>query len=147
MKVKNSSPAQRYSRFPQVSDLFSDFFDTMSNFDMPRNHNVPAVNVMENDSEFRLEVAAPGLNKDDFKISLDNDIITVSGEKKTETSDKNEKFTRKEFSYTSFQRSFSIPEFVDVDSINANYKDGIMHIVLPKKEEAIPQGPKEIRIS
>ena len=94
LKIKNSSPAIRFSRFPQASDLFSDFFDSVSNFDLNRN-NSPAVNIIENDTEFRIEVAAPGLSKDDFKINVDNDVITISGEKKTESEEKDERFTRK----------------------------------------------------
>ena len=146
LKIKNSSPAIKFSRFPQASDLFSDFFDSVSNFDLNRN-NVPAVNIIENDSEFRIEVAAPGLTKEDFKVNVDDDVITISGEKKSESEQEDERYTRKEFSYTSFQRTFSIPDFIEHDGISANYVDGLMKISLPKMEEAKKKGPKEIKVS
>ena len=146
LKLRNSNPTNRFNRFPQASDLFSDFFNTATNYDINKTE-VPAVNILENDESFKLEVAAPGLTRENFKISVDNDIITIIGEKKSESNDQNEKFTRKEFSFTSFQRSFSLPDFIDVDAIGATYEDGLMKIVLPKKEEAKQKGPKEIKVS
>jgi HSP20 family protein len=92
-------------------------------------------------------MAAPGLTKEDFKINVENDVLTVSNEKKTETSEKNEKYTRKEFSYSSFLRSFTLPEIVDMEKINAGYENGILTLTLPKKEEAKPKSPREIKIS
>jgi len=112
-----------------------------------RKSTIPAVNIIDSDDSFRLEMAAPGLNKEDFKISLDNDVMTISTEKKAESSEKNEKFTRKEYSYSSFLRSFSLPELVDVEKISAQYENGIMKVVLPKKEEAKPKSPREVKIS
>lgn len=113
------------------------------------NSNMPAVNVKENDNEFVIEVAAPGMNKEDFRVNIDNDRLTISSEKKEENKDEeNENFTRQEFSYQSFQRSFQLPDnVVDSDKIKANYKEGILNVVLPKKEEAKPKPAKEIKIS
>src|SRR5690625_272441 len=108
-----------------------------------------AVNVKENDYEFILEVAAPGMKKEDFKLELDNNVLSISSEKKEEkeTEDKEEKFTLREFSYSSFKRSFTLPETVDHSKISADYKDGVLKIELPKREEAKVQPKRTIEIS
>lgn len=97
---------------------------------------VPAVNVVENEEGFRIEVAAPGLQKSDFKLNLEKNQLTISAEKEQKEENKNEKYTRKEFKYTSFQRTFTLPNTIDGDRIEANYADGILSIALPKREEA-----------
>jgi len=111
--------------------------------------STPAVNVKENDNEFILEVAAPGMKKEDFKLELDNNVLSISSEKKEEkeTEDKEEKFTLREFSYSSFKRSFTLPETVDHSKISADYKDGVLKIELPKREEAKVQPKRTIEIS
>ncbi len=103
---------------------------------------------MENDNEFLIEVAAPGLKKDDFNVGYDNGKLTISSEKKNEKEEKDgNKVTRREFSYQSFQRSFTISEnIVDADKIKANYKEGILHISLPKREEQKPKPIRQIEI-
>ena len=113
------------------------------------NQTLPAVNVRENDNEYLIEVAAPGLKKADFKIDYDNGRLTISSEKKFENEEKKgEKITRCEFSYQSFQRSFSVPvSIVNAEKISAKYDDGILHITLPKREEVKPKPSKEIKIS
>lgn len=113
------------------------------------NSTLPAVNVKENDNEYLIEVAAPGLKRGDFKVNYDNGRLTISSEKRVEHEEKDgEKVTRREFSYQSFQRSFTIPETtVAVDKITAKYEDGILHITLPKREEVKPKPAKEIKIS
>lgn len=109
--------------------------------------SVPAVNIADNANHFLLTIAAPGLKKEDFKIALDQNLLTISSEQKTEKTEKEEgKFTRKEYNYNSFSRSFTIPETVDTESIDAKYEDGELKISLPKKEKAI-QLPKQIAIS
>lgn len=111
------------------------------------NSKLPAVNIKEDDTSFRLELAVPGRKKDDFKIEIDNDLLTISTESKNEISKENEvdkvKYTRKEFSYTSFKRSFTLPETVNADKIQAVYEDGILSFNLPKKEESLPK-PKRL---
>jgi HSP20 family protein len=113
------------------------------------NQTLPAVNVRENDNEYMIEVAAPGLTKNDFKINYENGRLTISSEKKEEKKEKNEsRMTRCEFSYQSFQRSFSVPEHVvNADKISATYHEGILHVALPKREEVKPKPAKEIKIS
>lgn len=100
--------------------------------------NVPAVNIHENDEAFEVEVAAPGKTKKDFNIEVENNVLTIGAEDKTEneTTDKNGRCTRREFSYSNFRRVFTLPEIVNSDKIDATYKDGVLHIKVPKKEEA-----------
>lgn len=112
------------------------------------NTSLPAVNVKETDDDFVIELAAPGMNKKDFKISFNNNILTISSEIKDEKEEKEDNYTRKEFSYQSFQRSFTVPDnMVNGDKISAKYNEGILNIVLPKREEVKPQPEREIKIS
>ncbi|MGK6352748.1 Hsp20/alpha crystallin family protein [Parapedobacter sp. DT-150] len=97
---------------------------------------VPAVNVAETNEAYHIELAAPGLEKGDFKINVDGDVLTVSGEKKAETKDETKKYSKREYSYTSFARSFTLPDSIDHGRIDANYKDGVLSIDIAKKEEA-----------
>lgn len=112
-------------------------------------NNVPAVNIRETESDFFLEVAAPGKEKQDFKLELDNEVLTISSEEKKEieTTQTEGKITRREFSYSSFKRVFTLPESVDVEKISASYDKGILQITLPKKEEARVQPKRMIEIS
>ena len=110
--------------------------------------SVPAVNVSETDDVFTLEVAAPGKSKKDFNLELDNGVLSISSEQKQEDEqkDKNGRFTRREFSYSSFKRAFTLPETVDEEKISAQYKDGVLVVTLPKKEEAKVQAKRLIDI-
>jgi HSP20 family protein len=132
--------------FPSV---WEDFFNN-DLFNLPamasRGATVPAVNINETDKEFELELAAPGLKKNDFKVNIDRNVLTVSTEKKEEKEEKDKNFTRKEFSYHSFSRSFTLPESVNQEKIDAKYTDGVLKLVLPKKDEVIPKS-KEIKIA
>ncbi|MDW8331876.1 MAG: Hsp20/alpha crystallin family protein [Cyclobacteriaceae bacterium] len=117
----------------------TDFFDSSRFFDtdwMKRMQVVPAVNVLEKDKAFEIEVAAPGLEKKDFNITVDNGVLTISCEKETEKEDKDKNYTRREYSYTNFARSFTLPDSVKGDDISAKYDNGILRITLPKTEEA-----------
>ena len=111
--------------------------------------SIPAVNIMETEDSFNVEVAAPGMTKEDFNIELDNDVLTISSEdkKENETTEKNGRFTRKEFSYSTFKRAFSLPDSVDSAKISASYNNGVLEIALPKKEEAKVQAKRLIDIS
>ncbi|MGM0932522.1 MAG: Hsp20/alpha crystallin family protein [Bacteroidota bacterium] len=110
--------------------------------------SIPAVNIQEDEDAFTVEVAAPGKTKTDFNIELDNDVLTISSEEKKEkeTSEKNRRYTRREFSYNNFKRAFSLPESVDTEKISASYKDGVLFIGLPKREEAKVQAKRMIEI-
>ncbi len=141
------------NRFPSMPSIFDRFFDgelmdfNSNNFSNT-NTTMPAVNVKENDNEFTIEVAAPGMKKDDFKVSYDNGRLTIASEVKNESEEKEgEKVTRREFSYQSFQRSFSIAEnVVQSENISASYENGILHISMPKREEVKPKPAKQIAI-
>lgn len=137
--------------FPSLSDRFieGDMMDWNTWNFAGTNSTLPAVNVKENENNYELEVAAPGMKKGDFKLNYDNGRLTISSVKKDEKKEKNgSKVTRQEFRYQSFQRSFSIPDnVVDADKISAKYHDGILHVTLPKREEVKPKPAKEIRIS
>lgn len=126
------------------TSIFDDLFENNFNY---LNVSVPAVNIAEGNENFRLEIAAPGLEKDDYKIALNNDLLTVSSERKNEKETKNEKFVKKEFSYSNFSRSFVLPDSVNSDLINASYKNGILSIVIPKKTEAVAKEPRQISIN
>ena len=110
------------------------------------NTSVPAVNIKENEKGFELELAVPGMKKDDFTVEVDNDVLTISSEIKSENEETKENYTRKEFSYSSFKRAFTLPETVDGSKIDAKYEDGILKLILPKKQEALPKPKRLISI-
>ena len=111
------------------------------------NTTLPSVNVKETTDAFEVEVAAPGFDKSDFNIELNNEILTISSEKQISDEVKDgERITKQEFSYQSFTRSFTLPELVEEDNISATYDKGILSIVIPKKEEAKPKPVKQILI-
>ena len=108
---------------------------------------MPAVNIIEQDTQFLIELAAPGNKKEDFEIEIEDGILSISSSNKEDNTSEKETFTRHEFSYNSFRRSFTIPESVDVSSIEATYSEGVLLIKLLKLEEALPQPKKLITIS
>ncbi len=126
-----------------MNEIFNpDWFGGMENV----SRNVPAVNIVERDEDFILEFAVPGYKKEDFNIELDNDILTVSSEISTEDKSANDNFTRREFSYSTFKRSFTLPETIDSGRVNAKYEDGLLKLTLPKREEALPKPKRLIEI-
>ncbi|MBN3036299.1 MAG: Hsp20/alpha crystallin family protein [Bacteroidales bacterium] len=134
-------------RFPRLAD---DFFgrDWLSSFlEDEVGMTTPAVNINEGKDHFRIELAAPGLDKEDFRISLDHNVLTISSEKKEEKTQDDDQITRREFSYSSFSRSFTLPEAVNPEKIKAEHKNGILSIVLPKKDEAKVKPARQIKIS
>jgi HSP20 family protein len=126
------------------SNLFDDdFFPVLNN----RISSMPAVNIREDEKQFGLELAVPGIDKKDLKIDINEDVLTISSETKNEMEENRDGYKRKEFSYTSFCRSFYIPENVDREKIEANYKDGILSVSLPKVEEEKNKITREVKIS
>ena len=111
------------------------------------NTSVPAVNIKESETGFKLELFAPGLKKEDFNIEIDQRMLSISSEIQTETEEDNETYSRKEFSFTSFKRTFNLPETVNFDAIEANYENGILSLRLPKREEALPKPKRLIEIA
>lgn len=132
--------------FPSIiEELFKpDFFGGTQDFTT----KVPAVNVKETQVGFSIELLVPGFKKEDFKIEIDNDLLIVSSEvtKDLEEKIETDKYTRREFSFSSFKRSFSLPETVNKEAINATYVDGILYLTLPKREETLPEPKRFIKI-
>jgi HSP20 family protein len=108
---------------------------------------IPSANIKEKDNSYEIELAAPGMKKEDFKVELDNNVITISAEQKEEKTEEKENFTRREFSYNSFSRSFEVPTTVNAEKVDAQYKDGLLVLTLPKKQEAMVNNRKEIKVS
>ncbi len=141
----------RYNnRFPAFFDDFltkdvEKWFDGNNGF----NTSLPAVNVKESEEGYEVEVAAPGMSKEDFKVEVEHDVLTISSEKEQKNEEKEEgKYTKREFSYQSFQRSFRLPEGqVDGDKIKARYENGILHLSLPKREEVKPKPARLIKVA
>lgn len=141
----------RRPSFPTFEDQFfdNDWLDFMNSNFSETNTTLPSVNVKETDEEFQVELAAPGLKKEDFNINLENNQLTVSSEHKEEAKKEDDgKYSRREFSYQSFKRTFTIPEnMVDSDKIDAKYEEGILHIRLPKLEQAKTKPSRVIEVT
>lgn len=150
---KNGSLANTNSN--QNFQTWSNWFDDLFNRDLPSvltsNFNtgitLPKVNIKETADAYMVDMAVPGLKKSDFKIDLENQALSISTELKEEHEQKEENYTRREFGYSSFKRTFSLPETVDEDKIKASYNDGILSVHLPKKEEAKQKPARTIKIS
>lgn len=134
-----------------MPSVFDDFFKPWNEwFDnggfLGRTLKTPAVNITENKNEYQVSLAAPGLKKDDFKIEVEGNMLGISCEKEESKEEKDKKYTRKEYSYHSFSRSFNLPEGIDQDKIDARYEDGVLRIILPRKEEAKKMSGKNIAV-
>lgn len=139
--------------FPAIPSLLNDFFtddwfdSSLANW-KSTGATLPAVNIRETNDDFRIEVAAPGMNRDNFKVELDNNVLTISSQREDDREEKEGAYTRREFSYQSFQRSFRLPENkVEGDKIAARYTDGILQVTVPKKEDARIKPAKQIAVS
>jgi HSP20 family protein len=127
-----------------MPNLFDDdFFPVLNN----RASTVPAVNIKEDEKNYVLDLAIPGMDKKDLKIDINEDVLTISSESKNEKSEESDGYRKKEFSYSSFCRSFYIPENVNRDKIEANYKDGVLSVALPKMEEEKKNLSRQVTIS
>jgi HSP20 family protein len=134
---------RNFRPFYMGSIFDDDFFPVMSN----NVSSMPAVNIKEDDKRFMLDLAVPGIDKKDLKIDINEDVLTISSETKNESEESKDGYKRKEFSYTSFCRSFQIPENVNREKIEANYKDGILSVSLPKFEEERNKISRQVNIS
>ena len=140
--------------FNDMPTLFNDIFTRdLWNWGLENNSvtntTIPAINVKETNDNFEVEVAAPGMTKKDFKVELNGNMLTISSERQNEWHEnENEKYTRREFSYQSFQRTFQLPkDVVDEDKIQAKYENGLLHLTIPKKEHAKQRPPRMIEIA
>jgi len=147
------SLVKRENYSPTWSGFFNDFLNrdwydwNNQNYSLT-NTTIPSVNIKETEDGFEVEMAAPGMEKDDFKIELNNNVLAISSEKQTENqSHERKNVTRREFSYQSFSRSFTLPAIVETDQITAKYENGLLKVNIPKKEEARPKPLKQIRVS
>ena len=142
------------SQLPGFQRLFLDDIFGRELFNWENNNfsnertTLPSVNIKETADNYEVEVAAPGMNKNDFKVTLDGNLLMISSEKEYEQNHEEESFTRREFSYQSFQRSFQLPKnVVDDEKINARYENGLLLLTIPKREEAKQKPPRMIEIS
>jgi len=145
-------PAKRNfnSLFPTFDNLWNDFFsDDFMVADRSRRLNtMPAVNVKEDETAYTLELAAPGMNREDFSVEVDHNVLTIASkhEDKHEEHDEDGNYTRREFRYHAFSRSFTLPDTVDSEQISAKYDNGVLHVALPKREEARTKPTRTIEI-
>lgn len=150
-KGNDVSTKRNTSTLPGLSSWVDNLFESgmgtgfLSNFNTGM--TLPAVNIKENSDEFYLEIAVPGMKKSDFNIDLDNKILSISSETKEEHEEKEENYTRREFGYSSFKRTFTLPDTIESEKIKAEYKDGILTVHLPKREEAKEKPAKRISVS
>lgn len=135
--------------FMDTGTLFTpSIFDFDTNFpEMDSSLVIPDMNVIEGEKDFKFELAAPGLERKDFKVEMDNGMLTISAEKKEEKKEDTKNYRRREFSYNSFSRSFTLPENSVPDKIDAKYDNGILHLTLPKKEVTVSKPKKEIKVA
>ena len=136
----------------RMPSAFDDFFKPWNEwFDngglRGRAMNVPAVNITEHKDEYQVSLAEPGLKKDDFKIDVDGNMLTISSEKEENKEEIDKRFTRKEYSYSSFSRSFTLPEEINKEKIEAKYEDGVLRISMPRKEEVKKISAKHIAVN
>ena len=129
----------KFNTFPALRSMLDNLWgNDLSDDDFLKRNKMPAVNVKENEKNYEIEVAAPGMKKEDFNIAVDNGILTISAESKDEKEQKEDNYTRREFSYSSFSRSFSLPQNVDEDNIKAKYENGVLYLTISKIEEEKP---------
>ena len=131
--------------FKTFNDLFDEIFNQVPATRNVNGLNVPPVNIHEASDAYHLELAAPGLTKEDFKVSLEKGLLTISFEKKTESENNNYKTHRREFSVANFKRTFTVDDKINADGIQAKYENGVLKLLLPKKEE-VKVTPKQITI-
>lgn len=146
--LANTNSNANYSNVSTwLDDIFNRDLPSVFTSNFNTGMSVPKVNIKETADAFMIEVAVPGLKKSDFKLDLDNQVLTISTESKEENEHKEENYTRREFGYSAFKRTFTLPDSVNDEKINANYTDGILSVLLPKKEEAKQKPVRSIKIS
>lgn len=144
---------KRNNTQPVYSKVFSDFFDkefgNWSNYNFSKTETtLPAVNIVENQTEFVVEVAAPGLKKEDFEIQIHDNVLTISSERRDEKEESEKNYSRREYKYLAFKRSFTLPkDLIDDKKVEAKYENGELLITIPKKEEAKEKEPLKISVN
>ena len=124
---------------PRLFDFDEDLFDG--------GLSSPRANIIETNKEFKLDLSVPGMKRDDFKVDVEDGVLTISSEKEEEKTDNDRNFRRREFSYNSFSRTFTLPENIDESNINAKYDNGMLQVTIPKSEITVSKPKKEIKVS
>ena len=145
IKFSNQIPPQKNRTFPVINDLFNEMFENSISQDF-RKWNMPAVNIINYDDRYELHLAAPGLKKEDFKINIEGDQLTISVSKEVETKEVQGNYSRREFQFSSFNRRFTIPDDVNKDEIKAAYENGILMIKIPRQAD-VKMKSREIKLS
>jgi len=141
---RNMGCSPKYYNY--FDDIFGNNFPDLFFNDSASKLTMPSVNICEHEKEFALELAAPGYSKENFKINLSDNILTIKADVKDEKNEEDKKYSHREYYYSSFERRFTLPDNVDLKKIDANYEDGILHILLPKKEVSKEENSYEISI-
>lgn len=142
--LRKADGERRPSVFYDLFKPWNEWFDEPGFFG--KTMNVPAVNITQEQGEYKIELAVPGMKKEDFKIDVDGNMLTISSEKEESNEEKQKRFTRKEYSYSSFTRSFTLPEEVNQEKIEAKYEDGVLKLLLPTRPELKKASAKQIEI-
>ena len=142
----NNRLAKSFNTRPMFSDFFNELYGDVLTPETKLN-SIPSVNITESTDKFIVALAAPGLSKDDFKINVEENVLTISAEKKEEGSEVKPNYSRKEFSYSNFKRSFNLPETVDTEQINASYENGVLALSIPKKSVEKEKSVIEVKVS
>jgi HSP20 family protein len=145
--VNWNQPTRLTSRRNWIENFFAETDDFFKDFNWDKSVDVPAVNVKEEENQYLVEVAAPGMKKEDFTIRMENNILMISAKTESSSEEKKDNFVRKEFNYRNFSRSFWMPENVDANAINAAYKDGVLTLTLPKLAAPVAAPAKSIIIA
>lgn len=148
MKIIKRNPGFNSHFQPNFNNLFEDDFFKQNQSPTAKWSKLPPVNISESEEDFKVDLAAPGFLKGDFKVKIENKLLIIEGSRKDNENEESENFTRREFIQSSFTRSFQLPENkISEDAIQASYENGVLSLSLPKKEEAKTQAPKTIEIS
>ncbi|WMI65052.1 Hsp20/alpha crystallin family protein [Aestuariibaculum sp. YM273] len=147
----NKISDSNFNLLPNLTSWFDEILDHRFSTDFMSNFNTgissPAVNIMNSENKYTIEMAVPGLKKSDFNIDIDNNVLSISAATETEHKEESEQYTRREFGYSSFKRTFTIPKTVDIERIKAEYNEGILNIHLPKMEKDKTKSIKKIDVS
>lgn len=148
LKRKNGGVPSLFSDWLDSSSFFNPMFGDIDEMLLPRKIGVtmPSVNIRETEKDYVMELAAPGFDRKDFTVELENNLLTIAAEKKENKEEKDEAYSRREFSYTSFSRSFQLPENTTDDKVDARYENGILLLSIPKKEVQPLKHKKQIKV-
>jgi len=146
--MKNQSVTKFDERMPLVfEDLFKPWNELFDGRLFKREMNIPAVNIVEKKDHYQLSLSAPGLKKSDFKIDMDDNVLTISSEKEDNKEEKDDKYTRQEYNYSSFSRSFTLPEGTDKEKVSAKYEDGVLKVNIPRDGKIKSPSAKQIAVN